>query len=142
MALCREDGRIPEDAGKALARRISGSLRYARLGKRALAGAKGATAKAPLPVGDGVGEAAQPAAPAFDPTAFSLIVLFRRGGREALAARLREIASPAHLRRLAEVQHIGLPPSLPSDADAAVLRDAIIAGVLERVENRRAASGR
>ena len=78
-----------------------------------------------------------PAAEPFDPFAFTAVVVLKRQGAEELAKRLAAIADPAHLRQLADKQHLGVP----ADAtDAASLRSAILKSAQARIDDRRAAA--
>jgi hypothetical protein len=81
--------------------------------------------------------AEEPQAPAFDPFAFSAVALMARNGREALIARLGTIEEAAHLRQLAEAQHIAVDAGL---TDPAELRLALVRGVERRIASRRAAA--
>jgi hypothetical protein len=81
--------------------------------------------------------APQPAAPAFDPYAFSAVAVFTRAGRDGLLQRLAGINDTAQLRALAEAQHIAVPKdTLEPDA----LRHAIVEGAERRIAERRAAA--
>lgn len=75
--------------------------------------------------------------PAFDPYAFSAVVVFARAGREALLERLAGIDNVTHLRQLAEAQHLVIDKSVTAADD---IRAAIIAGVEQRLADRRAAA--
>lgn len=81
-------------------------------------------------------EKAAGAAP-FDPFAFTAVVVLKRQGADALKKRLDEIAEPAHLRQLADKQHLGVPADA---ADAATLRAAILKAAQLRIDDRRAAA--
>lgn len=98
-----------------------------------------APAAEPVPPRSASGADAQPVVPSepFDPYAFSAVALCAKQGRAALLKRLSEIGEPAHLRQLAEAQHIGLDAKAKS-ADA--LRKAIVAGVERRIADRKAAA--
>lgn len=74
---------------------------------------------------------------AFDPFAFSVVVLLKRKGRAALLKRLESIEDPAQLRKIAEAQHLGIDKSLNSTSK---LREAIVAGAEQRLADRRAAA--
>lgn len=74
--------------------------------------------------------------PAFDPFAFSVVVVMTKEGRDGLAKNLAGIHSVANLYALAKAQHIAVPPGID---DAASLRAAIIEGTAQRIANRRAA---
>ena len=80
--------------------------------------------------------ATEPAA-AFDPFAFSAVVVMSRQGRDGLLSKLSEIGDIAHLRQLADAQHLAFDRSL-TDADA--LREAIVKGAEQRIADRRAAA--
>ena len=86
-------------------------------------------------------DASSPGGAPFDPYAFAVVPLLRRQGRDTLLARLAEIASPADLRRLAEAQNIGLPPSFAAETSAGAVRRAIVEGAEKRVADRHAAAG-
>lgn len=83
--------------------------------------------------------AATPAAvpAAFDPHAFSLIVVFRTGGKDALMAKLDAVPHVEQLRAIAKAQHVALDGD-PSDR-AAVL-SALVAGTERRIAHREAAA--
>jgi len=86
--------------------------------------------------------AAKVAGPKFDPYAFGLVPVFQKEGREALLARLGEIADADHLRQLARAQQVSLPQPLRTGEVALdVLRAAIVDAVAKRVADRRAAAG-
>lgn len=85
--------------------------------------------------------AAKPASKSFDPYGFNAILVLRRGGREALAAKLAEIAEVGHLRQLADAQLIGLDADMRTGAvDIEDLREAVLRGVERLVADRRAAA--
>ena len=96
-----------------------------KVGLDALGGAKAKVGEgaAPAPV------APQTSAGAFDPHAFSLIVVMRKGGADALVARLAEVGDIAQLRAIAQAQHVSVDASL---AD----RDAVLAAIVEGTERR------
>lgn len=91
------------------------------------------SAKAPVPVATNpiVDDAA------FDPFAFSVVVVVTREGREGLARKLQALTSAIDLHALARAQHLALP-----DGNLTVdeLRTAIVEGALQRVANRKAAA--
>jgi hypothetical protein len=72
----------------------------------------------------------------FDPYSFSVVALFKRGGREALLGQLSAITSVDHLRTLADAQHLSIPKDLD---EPAALRLAIVEGTEQRIADRRAA---
>ena len=78
-----------------------------------------------------------PPAEAFDPYAFSTVVILARNGPDALMDKLKEIKAPQHLRQLADAQHLGIPPNI---VKADELRHAIIKGASQRLADRRAAA--
>ena len=73
----------------------------------------------------------------FDPHAFSLIVVFRTGGKEALLAKLSEVADPDHLRAIARAQHVALDGE---PADRSALLNALVVGTEKRIAHRQAAA--
>ncbi len=77
------------------------------------------------------------AAPAFDPFAFSAVVVMSRQGRDGLLGKLAEIGDVAHLRQLADAQHLAFDRSL---TDVEALREAIVKGAEQRIADRRAAA--
>lgn len=85
-----------------------------------------AQAPAPLPV---------PAA--FDPHAFSLIVVMTKQGAAGLQAKLDAIDSAEHLKALARAQHVAIDGAGDRPDQ---LRAAIIAGTAQRIADRRAAA--
>ncbi len=78
-----------------------------------------------------------PAATAFDPFAFSVVVVVTKEGREGLARKLQDIAAIDDLKALAKAQHVAVPDG---DLTADALRAAIVEGALQRVANRKAAA--
>jgi hypothetical protein len=78
-----------------------------------------------------------PSEAAFDPFAFSVVVVVTKEGRDGLAKRLSAITSAADLRALAKAQHVAIPAGELTDIE---LRDAIIEGALQRIANRKAAA--
>lgn len=81
--------------------------------------------------------AAHGGAAAFDPFAFSLVVVMTKGGAAALIEKLATIADAGHLHAIAKAQHVGVPPEL---TDAAAIRAALIEGTERRIADRRAAA--
>jgi hypothetical protein len=109
---------------------------------------KYAQARSPSAFSDAVEVVEKPAAPvpvspsptpqpAFNPYAFSAVVVMTKGGAEALLARLSKISDMAHLRRLASAQHIGVPQDGVTIDE---LRAAIVDGAAHRIADRRAAA--
>lgn len=95
------------------------------------------TLQAPPPPVD-VAVLAEPAiAEAFDPYAFSLVVVLTKEGRDGLMQRLASIDSAEHLRTLAKAQHVAVDASLSLPEE---LRLAILAGTEQRIADRRAAA--
>lgn len=83
-------------------------------------------------------DAVQPSsAAAFDPYAFSAVVVLTRSGKDGLMKRLATIDRPEHLRSLADAQHLAVDKSLSTPAE---LRAAIIKATEKRIANRRAAA--
>lgn len=82
-------------------------------------------------------EQVPPAAPEFDPFAFSAVVVLTRQGKAALLARLTSIESVANLLQLADAQHLAVDRSL---TEPARLREAILKGAEQRIADRRAAA--
>lgn len=75
--------------------------------------------------------------PAFDPYAFSVVVVLTRTGKDGLMKKLATIERPEHLRKLAEAQHLAVDAALTS---ATELRAAITEAAARRIANRRAAA--
>ncbi|MFN3867761.1 MAG: hypothetical protein ACK4MF_01700 [Hyphomicrobiaceae bacterium] len=75
--------------------------------------------------------------PAFDPFAFSAVVVLSRQGRSGLMKRLADIDDITHLKQFAEAQHIAVDSTL-TDRDA--LCEAILRGAEQRIADRRAAA--
>lgn len=98
----------------------------------ATAAAKSAPAQSTTPVA-----AATAPQPAFDPFAFTAVVVLKRQGPAALEKLLSAIADADNLRLLADKQHLGLPADATS---AAELRAAILASAQARITDRRAAA--
>jgi ABC-type amino acid transport substrate-binding protein len=78
-----------------------------------------------------------PAVSAFNPYAFSAMVVLARKGRDGLAARLAEIKTAADLKVFAEAQHLAVDPKLKKIDD---LRKAIITATEQRLADRKAAA--
>lgn len=82
------------------------------------------------------------AAGAFDPYGLPLVPTFQRGGADALADRLRAVATVDHLRRMARAQQIALPADIRrGDVAPEIVRTAIVKAVAKRIADRRAAAG-
>ncbi len=75
--------------------------------------------------------------PAFDPYAFSAMVVFAKKGGPALLKKLEAIDNPADLKALADAQHIGLKGRIETIEQ---LRAAIVEGAKQRLADRRAAA--
>jgi len=73
----------------------------------------------------------------FDPYSPNVIVVFRTRGRDAALAELHTIEDVECLRLLAREQQLGIASDL---ADAADIRQAIVAAAERRIANRRAAA--
>jgi hypothetical protein len=82
--------------------------------------------------------AATPAAPttAFDPFAFSVVVVLTKQGKAGLLAKLAAVDNVADLRAIAKAQHIAVPATGSADE----LRQAIVDGTAARIADRQAAS--
>lgn len=78
-----------------------------------------------------------PPVAAFDPFAFSAVVVLTRQGRAALLKRLATIDDAHHLLQLADAQHLAVDRTL-TDLDR--LREAIVRGAEQRIADRRAAA--
>ena len=133
-ALQAEPGVAPE-ALKRLVDKFDAELSHMRVRQHASLNASGqsdmaATTQAIAPLGD-------PTEPAFDPHAFSLVVVMTKHGAEGLRGRLEAIDSVAHLKALARAQHVVIDGAIDSPA---ALRAAIIAGTAQRIADRRAAA--
>jgi hypothetical protein len=83
--------------------------------------------------------AAAAAAPAggFDPHGFSLIVTFRKGGKDALIAKLDEVGEIEKLREIAKAQHVSLDVGLTDRSD---ILAALVEGTERRIAHRQAAA--
>jgi hypothetical protein len=81
--------------------------------------------------------AGEPSREAFDPFAFSLVVVMTKGGASALNEKLSAITDASDLRAIAKAQHVGVPPDL---VDPAAIRHALIEGTERRIADRRAAA--
>ena len=91
--------------------------------------AKGAVPVAPKVAAGEVGDD-------FDPHAFSLVVILRKGGKDGLLSRLAGVGDVAQLRAIAKAQHVAVDPAL---VDREGILAAIIAGTERRVADRQAA---
>jgi hypothetical protein len=96
-----------------------------------------ATATAPKPTAPPPAPAvATTPAPAFDPFAFSVVVVLTKQGRDGLMAKLATVDSVTDLRAIAKAQHIAIPATGSADD----LRRAIVDGTAARIADRQAAS--
>lgn len=77
------------------------------------------------------------AAPAFDPYAFSAMVVLAKTGKDGLQKRLADIKSAADLRALADAQHLAVNTALKKPDE---LRKAIVAATEQRLADRKAAA--
>ncbi len=75
--------------------------------------------------------------PAFDPFAFSAMVVLVKKGPAGLMTKLEEISELENLKALANAQHIGLKGPIDTVED---VRAAIIEGTKQRLADRRAAA--
>ena len=78
-----------------------------------------------------------PAAAAFDPYAFSAMVVLAKTGKDGLLKRLADIKSMENLKALAEAQHLAVSASLKKPDD---LRRAIVVATEQRLADRKAAA--
>ncbi len=90
-------------------------------------------APTPTPAADAAGKPSEP----FDPYAFSATVVLKRKGKAELERLLAAVTEPAHLKLIAEKQHLGL---LPEAKTAAEMRAGIVAAAEARINDRRAAA--
>ena len=74
---------------------------------------------------------------AFDPYAFSAIVVLAKTGKDGLMQRLTGIKSVEHLRSFAEAQHLAVDRTLKKADD---LRKAIATATEQRLADRKAAA--
>ena len=81
--------------------------------------------------------AAKSQAAAFDPHAFSLIVVMRKGGKDALLAKLAEVTDLTQLMAIAKAQHVALDGQPASRDD---VLEALVAGTERRIAHREAAA--
>lgn len=93
---------------------------------------------ADAPPADSVAAATSAAEP-FDPHAFSLVVAYRREGRDGLMARLAAIGDATRLRQIARAQHVSLG-SAGDEATIDSLCREIVAGTERRIAHREAAA--
>ena len=75
--------------------------------------------------------------PVFDPYEFSAMVVYAKKGADALLKKLKAIEDPAHLKQIADAQHIGLKAPIDTPDQ---LRAAIVEGAKQRLADRRAAA--
>jgi hypothetical protein len=73
---------------------------------------------------------------AFDPFAFSVVVVLTKQGRDGLLAKLATVETVADLRAIAKAQHIAVPATGTADD----VRRAIVDGTAARIADRQAAS--
>jgi hypothetical protein len=73
----------------------------------------------------------------FDPHAFSLIVVMRKGGADALLNRLATVGDITQLHAIAKAQHVAVDAAL---ADRAAILTAIVEGTERRIAHRQAAA--
>jgi hypothetical protein len=99
--------------------------------------AKPAVAAAIAAVKPAAVTAAAPAGGGFDPHGFSLIVTFRKGGKDALIAKLDEVGEIEKLREIAKAQHVSLDAGLTDRSD---ILAALVEGTERRIAHRQAAA--
>ena len=126
----RADGGVSPEAVERLTSKFDSDLSHVRIRRSA------ETAQDTSP--DALNEVTcQPPVAAFDPHAFSLIVVMTKQGAAGLDAKLRTIDSIEQLRALARAQHVALDTTLVALPE---VRAAIIAGTAQRLADRRAAA--
>lgn len=130
----RADPGVSAEAAERLIEKFDAELSHMRVRKGAASAAALAEAAEEH---EQASDAEPPAAPAFDPHAFSLIVVMTKQGADGLKAKLQSIESVEHLRALARAQHVAIDTSLEALPE---LRAAIIAGTAQRIADRRAAA--
>ena len=82
-------------------------------------------------------KANDPKSSAFDPFAFSAMVVLAKTGKDGLMKRLADVRTVEHLKAFADAQHLAVSPSLKRADD---LRKAIIAATEQRLADRKAAA--
>ena len=130
-ALRADPGVSPEAVGR-LTAKFDADLSHVRIRRGAAPAPTAEDAPAPAAVPQVL-----PPAPAFDPHAFSLIVVMTKQGPAGLEAKLSTIDSVDQLRALARAQHVAVDTALVALPD---VRAAIIAGTAQRIADRRAAA--
>jgi len=134
----RQEPSVDPSIAAQLTERLDRSIRSVRVTKADLAGLK---AGSPKPQKSAAPVIAKPSAAPFDPYAFNAILVFKRSGREGLAAKLAALGDPSQLRQLAEAQLIGLDQDMRTGTvDIDELREAVLRGVERLVADRRAAA--
>jgi hypothetical protein len=131
------DTGVTADAAKRLTDRFDRDLSHMRVRQHAALKTAGEQPSPPEVSAAPVPAVAAAAPAAFDPHAFSLIVVMTKQGAEGLRRRLEAIDSVEHLKALARAQHVAVEATLD---DAAQLRSAIVAGTAQRIADRRAAA--
>ncbi len=135
--LLKSDPGVTSEAVDRLTEIVSTELASIRV-RLPLAVRKKASSGAAAAVGKAASESpAKSAGAAFDPHAFSLIVVFRTGGKDALLAKLNEVTDPDHLKAIAKAQHVALEGE---PADRSELLSALVAGTEKRIAHRQAAA--
>lgn len=147
--LFRGEAGIAANAAEALARRCAGRIKRVVVwddpdtaappgaAVSAVCAEHMITSAAPASVSAVSGSPGPDAAPAFDPYAFSAVMVLTKTGRDGLLKRLATIERPEHLKKIAEAQHLAVDASLSSVTD---LRTAIVEAAELRIANRRAAA--
>jgi len=139
--LFRSDAGVAPDAAERLSEICATEIAQirVRLPQAVRKPAKPAVAAAvqTVKVAAAVSDAPQPAAGGFDPHGFSLIVTFRKGGKDALIAKLDEVGDVERLREIAKAQHVSLDAGLTDRADILV---AMVEGTERRIAHRQAAA--
>jgi hypothetical protein len=137
-ALVRQERAIESDIAERLTNRLDSSIRSLRVTKSELAAAAPNPGKESLAAPETV---RRPEPKTFDPYAFNAILIFKRGGRPALAAKLMEITEVSHLRMLADAQLISLDRMCRSgNVGIDELREALLRGTERLLADRRAAA--
>jgi hypothetical protein len=89
------------------------------------------------PAADSAPAKAAVSPPAFDPYAFSAMVVLAKTGKDGLLKRLAEIKTAEHLKAFADAQHLAVGPHLKKPED---LRKAIVLATEQRIADRKAAA--
>jgi hypothetical protein len=129
--------KLSEALTKAVNRMLVWDLPAAESENANVRAAKGRTKPQAVETAATPGTVAADGPPAFDPYAFSAMVVLAKTGKDGLLKRLADIKTIGDLKAFAEAQHLAVNVNLKKPED---LRKAIVAATEQRLADRKAAA--